>query len=344
MLARHHEFCSVSDARLTSGRAMREDLLHIFSQERTVAFKGEAYLVRDNGAVFRQSRRTGRRRQLDNRWTFGSVNRSAGYLVLSDHAVHQIVATAFHGPKPSSEHVVDHIDTNRFNNRPENLRWVTRLENILLNPITRRRIELAYGSLDAFFANPGTRSVPNLEWMQTVTKEQAQESLRRLREWAEKGEVPRGGTLGTWVFGEMGRAEEPKSLQEPIPPTDTQSLTAQAVQRSWRTPTAFPICPNTASLQGLETYYERLRFGVVFARNQYSESTVITAQLPEEGLMAVLSHTNNEIKEWAVAKVFVEQGLFCHESVGMYFTLQGALKAYCEIIGEPLDESIDDFA
>ena len=50
------------------------------------------------------------------------------------------MATAFHGEPPTKEHVVDHIDTNKQNNRPENLRWVTRLENILLNPITAKRI------------------------------------------------------------------------------------------------------------------------------------------------------------------------------------------------------------
>ncbi|WP_294143305.1 HNH endonuclease signature motif containing protein [uncultured Sanguibacteroides sp.] len=33
-------------------------------------------------------------------------------------------------------YVVDHIDTNRQNNRIENLRWLTKLENVLLNPIS----------------------------------------------------------------------------------------------------------------------------------------------------------------------------------------------------------------
>lgn len=65
--------------------------------------------------------------------------------------VHIIVATAFHGPKPTKEHVVDHIDTNRRNNRPDNLRWVTRLENALDNPITRKRIIMRCGSIEAFW-------------------------------------------------------------------------------------------------------------------------------------------------------------------------------------------------
>jgi hypothetical protein len=107
---------------------------------------------------------------------------------------HRIVAAAFHGPGPSSEYVVDHIDTNRQNNRPDNLRWVTRLESILLNPITLARIEFAYGSLDAFFANPGAAQVPNWEWMRTVTKEEAQQCKKRLLGWAKKGQVRKRGS------------------------------------------------------------------------------------------------------------------------------------------------------
>jgi len=46
------------------------------------------------------------------------------------HSVHRLVLLAFLGPGPSSEHVVDHIDENRLNNRLINLRWMTREENV----------------------------------------------------------------------------------------------------------------------------------------------------------------------------------------------------------------------
>ena len=44
--------------------------------------------------------------------------------------IHRIVALAFHGPAPSSGHVVAHNDGNRTNNTAENLRWATQAENL----------------------------------------------------------------------------------------------------------------------------------------------------------------------------------------------------------------------
>jgi hypothetical protein len=100
---------------------------------------------------------------------------------IGTEVVHRIVATAFLGEQPSEKHIVNHIDTNRRNNRVENLRWVTKLDNILSNPVTLRRIEIAYGSVEAFFENPrapvNSEGLRNFEWMRTVTKEEAGKSL-----------------------------------------------------------------------------------------------------------------------------------------------------------------------
>lgn len=47
-----------------------------------------------------------------------------------DHHVHVLVATAFHGPKPSPHHEVCHGDNDRTNNVATNLRWDTKAGNM----------------------------------------------------------------------------------------------------------------------------------------------------------------------------------------------------------------------
>lgn len=47
----------------------------------------------------------------------------------SRHAVHRLVATAFHGTPPTISHEVAHGDGVRSNNTKGNLRWATRSEN-----------------------------------------------------------------------------------------------------------------------------------------------------------------------------------------------------------------------
>jgi hypothetical protein len=156
-------------------------LLNQFDKELEVEYRGETYRVRDNGSVCRQQRPNNRKRPLDGIWTFGWANAATGYMQIGTEVVHRIVATAFH-KQPSEKHVVDHIDTNCKNNRAENLRWVTRLENVLLNPITRRRVELAYGSIENFFKNPAAalnpKAIKNSDWMRTVSKQEAQEAAK----------------------------------------------------------------------------------------------------------------------------------------------------------------------
>ena len=111
-----------------------ENLLKTYNGIQECHYKNEQYSVRDNGAVLRYQLDGKRQRPTDNNWTFGKLNIKTGYLEIASVRIHRIVATAFHGEAPTKEHVVDHIDTNKQNNQPDNLRWLTRLENILLNP------------------------------------------------------------------------------------------------------------------------------------------------------------------------------------------------------------------
>ena len=125
-----------------------------YNEVKECTYKEETYSARDNGAVLRHQREGMRKRKLDDVWSFGTPNIATGYMDFCGERVHRIVATAFLGPAPSEQHVVDHIDTNRQNNRPENLRWLTKLENILNNEITRKKVELICGSIEAFLENP----------------------------------------------------------------------------------------------------------------------------------------------------------------------------------------------
>ncbi len=322
---------------------METGQLDQFDREVDVEYRGEVYHARDNGAVCRQVKPDQRKRRLDDVWTFGHPSASNGYMRVAYEVVHRIVATAFHGEQPSEKHIVDHIDTNRRNNRAENLRWITRLDNLLLNPITLRRIVIAYGSLDEFFKNPGAArdagSISSFEWMKTVSKEEAQESRNRLLTWADSGQIPKGGQLGDWVYGGQ-RPEEP--VVEEIP--DKQSLTPMAMQRNWKMPSEFPMCPDGIGSEPLCEYANSLEFGTVFSRNSFGESLTVVAEQGDELLSVLCSLTGNPIKEWALTRVTVEEGKFFHESISTYFRLQGAMKEHCKLVDVPLDESIDDYS
>jgi hypothetical protein len=319
---------------------MTEDLLHDFVREVEVTFEGETYLVRDNGAVLRQSPPSGRRRRLDNVWTFGRQEPSTGYMAVGSHKVHRIVAFAFH-PQPTPKHIVDHIDTNRANNRAENLRWLTRLENVLSNPITRKRVIQIYGSLEAFFEDPtaAIEHAPDFSWMRTVSKEEAAESRRRLLSWAASTEEPKGGRVGEWVY----RTQAPPNFANET--ADKPSATPNAIQRRWKVVCEFPACPGSLSETPLADYEHALVPGGVFSRNDFGESLVELAG-SKDGILAVLARMpSSSAKDWSLAQVTVENGLFVHESHGTFFSRDGALNAYNRLLGidAPHVETIDDY-
>lgn len=318
-----------------------------FQKEVTCTFKGETYSVRDNGAVLRHKREGARKRPLDEKWTFGKPSEQRGYMYISSITVHQIVATAFHGPKPSDAHVVDHIDTNRRNNRPENLRWITRLENILLNPITIRKIEIAYGSIENFWKDPSTplpgKLNPNFDWMRTVTSQEAEESRQRLIRWAESGKLPFGGKLDEWLYdqknGQQAQEHEDSIL--------TKSQTPGAVQKNWKIPSVFPNCPSSIDEKSLVDYFKKLKTGSVFSRNRYGESKVVLVALSEQSdALFVLCKIPSGVKDWSLAKVYIDGQSFVHESLGSFFDLEGAKKQFTLAQGLEWDgeDTIDDYS
>lgn len=154
--------------------------------------QGEVYSVRDNGAVMRHIREGKKVRKLDNVWTFGTKDKSRGYMMISSHRVHIIVAKAFIPGNEDGKMVVDHIDTNRCNNRVENLRWLTKLENVLLNEATLKRVTfLCGGDINKFIENPAclqdlTGDNQDIMWMRTVSAEEAKLVMEHISSWAKR--------------------------------------------------------------------------------------------------------------------------------------------------------------
>ena len=342
----------------------QENLIGVFGQEMVCEYKGRRYYVRDNGAVYRQCKEDGVRRKWDEEWTFGKFDSNTGYMLIGQERVHRIVCTAYHGEPVGDRNVVDHIDTNRCNNRPENLRWVTKLENTLLNPITRAKVELICGSVEAFLENPsllyGHESEnPNFTWMRFVTKEEGLRSLKRWKEWAAKPKEerkPKGEGVGEWIYDEDKPAPKPSNRPYYAGPYNSweehkaaveemnkrqqeldyglkDSLTQGAKQLDWKTPTEFPQIPTEITATPLQDYLARLPKGAIYTRNRWGESPVYDAALSEDGSHLAVVTEISGVTHYALSEVTFENGFFIHKSIRTFFTEEGAQKYFTESLG-----------
>jgi hypothetical protein len=323
-----------------------------FNQEVKCFYKDEHYSVRDNGAVLRYPLDGKRQRPTDNNWTFGKLNIKTGYLEIASVRIHRIVATAFHGEAPTKEHVVDHIDTNKQNNRPDNLRWVTRLENILLNPITARRIEIVCGSVEAFLADPSKFRDkfpdPNYEWMCAVSIQEAQASKERLLAWAKSDKPLQGGSLGEWIYNRSVSNQFVSNVEDEL--EFINSLTPNAVQnaRNWKTPSEFPCCPQENTHNPIAGYAANLNVGKVFSRNQYTSSIIECFAISKnENTLWIMckSGDENPIKPYSLAEITYQNDVFVHNSLGTFFEKDGAEKQFT--LAQGLEwtgtDTIDDY-
>ncbi len=326
--------------------------LEDFKQECECIYKNERYRVRDNGAVFRYPIEGKRPRPTDSNWSFGKLNNKTGYLEIVSVVIHRIVATAFHGEPPTKEHVVDHIDTNKQNNRPENLRWVTRLENILLNPITAKRIAYICGSVEAFLANPSQFQDkfqnPDYKWMATVSAEEAQASKERLLAWAKSDKPSQGGSLGEWIYNRSVSNQFDDYVVKEI--EFINSLTPNAVQKfqNWKTPTEFPCCPREITSDPIESYFNNLNVGNVFSQNQYTSSIIERFAISKDKnalWIMCKSGDENPIKPYSLAEVIYQDNVFVHISLGTFFEKVGAEKQL--MLAQGIEwtggDSIDDY-
>lgn len=290
----------------------------VFEKEKTCFYRGEYYSVRDNGAICRHARANAKKRKLDEIWTFGKTG-AHGHLYLSGQAVHRIVATAFSKDgveKPDL--VVDHIDTNRANNRSENLRWVTRLENILLNETTVRKLELATGySIEEIMTNMKllhSLNLPsNYSWMTQVEEREAKRAL-----------FARQKCLMNAKYNSNYKRKE-RSYFRP-------SLTPNAAQvNQWKTDGFFP-CAEKCRCITLEEYLAIIQEGDLVYQAQKIEGYAFFADKweisPDGEYLWVVGHQReDQVKRHVLMSVKCEGQFFVH-SCQTFFKNDGALKYF----------------
>jgi hypothetical protein len=277
----------------------------------------------------------------DNKWTFGKENSTNPYLHISNTRVHRIVATAFHGVPPDAKYVVDHIDSNCRNNRPENLRWLTRLENAIKNPATRKKIEYLCGSIEAFLKNPSMlnelQDIPNFKWMRTVTPEEAQNCLVRMSVWAEVNKksikttsvVNRKHTFGERVYKplqkwEVGLGREP-GLE--------LALTPWCAQYMWGVDAYFPCCPQNFKTDPLDEYFQNLKVGAVLAYSDHDDFSFKLAVLKSEILnskSSILVLCEKVDCKWLIVGIELDEKSkhFIHFIIGSFSSRDEADKAF----------------
>ena len=338
-----------------------------YKVEVSCEYKGETYSVRDNGAIMRHPKNDCRRRPMDNKWTFGTKNEKNGYMFFTSNIrVHQVVASAFWGHQKAEGMVVDHKDTNRCNNRAENLHWVTKLENVLNNPITRRRIINICGSIDAFLDNPAllreSTADPNFTWTRTVSEAEAAKCKKNLekrrKEDADFVSTSQGNGIGEWIFKDLQSVSARHywtQLSKQMPsayeqqeertlPSMVESLTSNAMQEDWKTPTEFPLCPT--DILSLDAYYSSLEKGKVFSNNTYGTNSIIEFAISDDRQrLCIATHNPEGFKEWYITYVYILNNKYIHKNGGSFFEENGAMKEITLFQGKEWTggECIDDY-
>jgi len=360
------------------------DLIDIFDEIRECDYKGEHYSVRDNGAIMRHAREGKPVRKDDNNWSFGTKDEKTGYMIFCGARVHIVVATAFHGEHNSKVYIVDHKDTNRCNNRVENLHWLTRLENALSNPATLKKITyLCGGDIQKFLDDPSclrdiTGTNQDVMWMRTVSAEEARNAFEKIMSWAVRSEEEtssKGGKLGEWLYQPKQERTQYDPLGNPLNNVERQSMqkseiqedpyvvfksvtgkeykyiisdsiTPNALQGNWRTPTEFLCCPQLVSDTPLEDYFSNLSIGKTYLKTDWGESIVEDFAISEDKKhLWVLAKKEDEIKPWAITEIVMYDNHFLHLSRHTFFTEIGGHKYFTLEQGKEWDgeDCIDDY-
>ena len=117
----------------------------------------------------------------------------------------------------------------------------------------------------------------------------------------------------------------------------TESLTKSARQRFWRTPTAFPFCPDEVSENGLQIYLNNLKVGEVFSKNdKYDPYYVVDKGMGKRGKTLVVLSTNrkDEFLSWAISTITIENGKYVHENTEAKLDKELCEKYFKYLIGQ----------
>lgn len=76
------------------------------------------------------------------------------------HFIQRVVALAFHGPMPGEKYEVNHKNGIKADNRPDNLEWVTRSENLIhANRVLARFNQHGEGHHKTYFVDDDIREI-----------------------------------------------------------------------------------------------------------------------------------------------------------------------------------------
>ena len=102
------------------------------------------------------------------------------------------------------------------------------------------------------------------------------------------------------------------------------------MQENWTTPTDFPLCPTTTTLEGIKEYYNKLNAGKIFHTNQYGSGIISDFALSEDSqkLWVITDNGAKAFKQWGLAEIYIKGEAFVHKSLGTYFEEKGAQKYF----------------
>ncbi len=313
-----------------------------FVQEKTCVYKGETYSVRDNGAVMRHPKESGRKRKNDGIWTFGNLD-SKGFLRIGGEKINRIVSSAFYGIPLSEQYVVFHKNYNSKDNRAKNLCWVTKFEFKILQPAIQAQLRILLGKkIEAILSDISilqTIDVPNLNWMKSVSQKEADICLQKYIDL--KFSTPEEIEELNW------HSLDSKKELKTINPDYRESLTPYAVVLGNMIPSYFPCCPQEKTDTPLDSYFEKLQPGNVYYMNSKYKVIVLETAMHNGKIILKCESGDGEntVKPWSVSTIIFENGLYVHELYKTCFSKDSADKYFTVLQGKEWTggDVFDDF-